>query len=630
MNLQAVDLAIIAVYMLAMAAMGFWIKKRATKSTDAFFLADRGIPWWMLGLSGCSSYIDIGGTMGMVGVLYYMGLKGIWATNIVWGWFIICFYMAFQAKYIRRSGVMTFAEWNVTRFGPGGGTEGARLVAALFLLVLMVFNLSFISVGIGKFAEAFLPMDRWLAMLMTRVADSPALAGGVLGVTYTDIVQIAVNFLSIDRCVSTLLVFATVGVYVTAGGFFGVIYTDIVQTVLIFIGAAVLAVMALAQGDAARFLADRPQEWASIAASWNLWPDFMASIPKGVQASYSHFQAFGLMLLASSSWLIFRVLAGPNVWDFQFFLSARSTRDAAIAGGVWTVGHTARWVLAVAFLVLSLPYLGAGKVADGEAIMPLVLGNDMFPRGLCGILLAILLAALMSTLSAMINVTSSVAVNDILRRYFAKKLPERGLVTAGQVASVVALVLGFLIGLRYDNVIDIWEVMIFCVVTPILVPATFRWHWWRIGPWGFVGGVVGSAAWIAFQQAFVPLEKVVYLPLDVGVSLGIALLAAFLTKPADMDVLVRFYARVRPFGCWGPVRREAVRRGLVPERDVMPAYDILNGLLTAALQVSMCALPFCALLKLWTAAIWWAVFACALGVVLWFTWYRRLPSRDEG
>jgi Na+/proline symporter len=452
----------------------------------------------------------------------------------------------------------------------------------------MVFNLSFISVGIGKFAEEFLPMDRW---------------------------------------VSTLIVFATVGVYVTAGGFFGVIYTDIVQTVLIFFGAAVLAVMALTQGDAARFLADRPQEWASIAASWNLWPGFLSSVPEGVRASYSHFEAFGPMLLVSSSWLIFRVLAGPNVWDFQFFLSAKSTRDAAIAGGIWTVGHTARWVLAVAFLVLSLPYLGAGNVADGEKIMPLVLGK--FPVGLCGIFMAILLAALMSTLSAMINVTSSVAVNDIVRRYFARRLPERGLVTVGQIASVVVLVLGFLIGLRYKNVIDIWETMIFCIVTPILVPATFRWHWWRIGPWGFVWGVVGSAAWIAFQQAFVPLDRAVSLPLDVGVSLFVAFLAALLTMPADMDVLVRFYARVRPFGFWGPVRREAVRRGLVPARDPMPALDIVNGLLTAALQVALCALPFCALLKLWSATISWAAFACVLGVVLWFTWYRNLPARDE-
>ena len=431
-----------------------------------------------------------------------------------------------------------------------------------------------------------------------------------------------------DRWLSTLIVFATVGIYVTAGGFFGVIYTDIIQTVLIFIGAGFLAWMALSQGDAARFLADRPQEWASIAPTWNLWDGFLAGIPEGVRGSYKQFEAFGPILLASSAWLLFRVLAGPNVWDFQFFLSARSTRDAALAGGVWTVGHTARWVLAVAFLVLSLPYLGPGNVADGEKIMPLVLRE--FPVGLCGLFMAILLAALMSTLSAMINVTSSVAVNDIFKRYLARRMGDRYLVTAGQLASVVALLLGFLIGLRFTSVIKIWETMIFCVVTPILVPATFRWHWWRIGPWGFTWGVVGTAAFIALQQAFVPLETRIQLPLSVGASLLITLAAVLATRPGDPEVLIRFYTRVRPFGFWGPVRREAVRRGLVPESDPMPALDILNGLLTAALQVSLCALPFCALLQLWTGAMIWAAVAGALAVVLYFTWYRTLPSWDEG
>ncbi len=125
MKLATVDIAIVAVYLAAMALIGFWLKARATKGLDAFFLAGRGLPWWMLGLSGCSSYIDITGTMAMVGILYYLGLKGLWATHLIWGWFIICFYMAFQAKWIRRSGVMTFAEWNQFRFGPGRETEGS-------------------------------------------------------------------------------------------------------------------------------------------------------------------------------------------------------------------------------------------------------------------------------------------------------------------------------------------------------------------------------------------------------------------------------------------------------------------------------------------------------------------------
>jgi len=106
MNLHPLDLAIIAAYLVAVAMVGVVVRKRATKKLDSFYLADRNVPWWMLGLSGCSSYIDIGGTMSMIGLLFYLGLKSMWATHIFWGWFIICFYMAFQAKYIRRSGVM--------------------------------------------------------------------------------------------------------------------------------------------------------------------------------------------------------------------------------------------------------------------------------------------------------------------------------------------------------------------------------------------------------------------------------------------------------------------------------------------------------------------------------------------
>ncbi len=169
MNLHWIDLTIIIFYLVIVALIGFWIKNRATAGLDSYYLAGRNIPWWMLGFAGCSSYIDIGGTMAMVGALYYLGLKSVWMTHIFWGWFIISFYMAFQAKWIRRSGVMTFAEWNKTRFGDNIDAEKARIATAVFLLVLMIFNLMFIAVGIGKFAEEFLPLERWQATLIVSL-----------------------------------------------------------------------------------------------------------------------------------------------------------------------------------------------------------------------------------------------------------------------------------------------------------------------------------------------------------------------------------------------------------------------------------------------------------------------------
>ena len=92
---------------------------------------------------------------------------------------------------------------------------------------------------------------------------------------------------------------------------------------------------------------------------------------------------------------------------------------------------------------------------------------------------------------------------------------------------------------------------------------------------------------------------------------------------------VRFYAKVRPFGVWGPVRREAERRGLVPVKDKMPQIDALNGLITAAFQFSLAALPFYFFLRQWRQLGIWAAAAAGLTGILYFTWYKNLPAKDE-
>jgi solute:Na+ symporter, SSS family len=584
MSLHPVDLAIIVVYLVLVASIGIAVKKRATKKLDSYYLADRNIPWWMLGLSGCSSYIDIGGTMSMIGIIFYLGLKSIWATHIFWGWFIICFYMAFQAKYIRRSGVMTFAEWNETRFGKGRDVEAARLAAAIFLLVLMICNLMFISVGTGKFAEEFLPLPRWEA---------------------------------------TLIVLAVVGLYVTLGGFFGVILTDVFQTILIGVGAVIMTVMVFAKPAATSFIVKDPG-WFSLAPVWKMWPSFLAQ----TAPAYQHFDLFGPILAAGFFWMLFRILAGPNVWDFQFFLTVRTPRDAQLAAGMWTVGYNLRWILGCAFMVLGVFYLGGQAGFDAEKIMPLVL--QRFPVGLRGFFMAVLLAALMSTISAMINVTSSVILNDFIKRYFAKNLTQKQLVRWGQVASIAAVGIGFLMSLSFSNIITAWESMVFVVVTVILVPATLRWHYWRFGAKAFVWSMAVSAGLITLRLVFIRhLHASASLALDMGMCLLTTIVASFLTKPAPLDVLVAFYSKVRPFGCWGPVRREAVRRGLVPAHDKMPKIDMLNGLITAVFQLSLALLPFYAFLRNWRQFGTWAAVAAALAFALYFTWYKNLPAKDE-
>jgi len=242
----------------------------------------------------------------------------------------------------------------------------------------------------------------------------------------------------------------------------------------------------------------------------------------------------------------------------------------------------------------------------------------------------VLLAALMSTISAMINVTSSVVINDFIKRYVAKNLTQRQLVRLGQIASVVAVLIGFAFSLSFTNIVTAWEMMVFVVVTVILVPATLRWHYWRFGAKAFVWSMGVSAVLISLRLIFVKgLHPSASLAIDVGLGLVTTLVAAALTKPADMEILVKFYAKVRPFGIWGPVRRECVKRGLVPAHDKMPKIDMLNGLVAAVFQFSLAILPFYLFMRNWKQLGAWGAAAAALAVILYFTWYKNLPSKDE-
>lgn len=585
MSLAPLDIAIVVVYLVATVLIGIFFRKRATQKLDAYYLADRTTTWWMVGLSGCSSYVDIGGTMLIIGVMYYVGIKSIWIFHVVWGFFVMAIFMAYQAKYIRRSGVMTLAEWNQTRFGDTKDTEYLRIAVGCFVLLSMILTLMYIAVGTGKFAEEFVPLPRWE---------------------------------------STTIVFAIVGIYVTFGGFFGVVWTDMFQTILIIIGAVALSIAALQLPDGMTTLATQNPEWRALIPSAHLWPGYLQQAP----SSYHQYFPFGPLMLASIFWVMIRLMAGPLGWDFTFFLTTKSAREASLAAGMWTLGHTVRWLIAGSFLCFGVHYLGTTTAFDAERIMPMVVRN--LPVVISGLFMAVLLAALMSTLSAIINVTSGVVLNDFLKRYFARNLSEKSLVRLGMVVSSGVIVLGCAMSFMYEQIVSAWDLLLYVMLTMILVPATFRWHWWRFGSRAYLWGMVASTGVVVVQKLWLgdlPVHwAIVFL---MGSSLAVTVLITFLTKPADMETLITFYVRVRPFGIWGPVRREAVRRGLVEAKDPMPTLDVVNAFIASFFQLCLGFGVFYVFLKEWTNAGLWALLALASSAVLYITWFKHLPSADE-
>ncbi len=166
------------------------------------------------------------------------------------------------------------------------------------------------------------------------------------------------------------------------------------------------------------------------------------------------------------------------------------------------------------------------------------------------------------------------------------------MVRLGQLASIAAITIAFIFSLSFKDIVSAWETMIFVVVTMILVPATMRWHWWRFSALAFVWGMIGSASVIILQKIFFPTwSNQLWLSFDIFASLLISLIMGFIFKPTEMETLIKFYVKVRPFGFWKPVRREAEKRQLIPVNDSMPYFDIFNGIITIFFQISLAFNP---------------------------------------
>ena len=78
MNLTALDLSIIAAYLLATVVIGIILQKRASQDIKSYFLGSNSLPWYMLGLSNASGMFDISGTMWMVTLFFVYGVKSVW------------------------------------------------------------------------------------------------------------------------------------------------------------------------------------------------------------------------------------------------------------------------------------------------------------------------------------------------------------------------------------------------------------------------------------------------------------------------------------------------------------------------------------------------------------------------
>jgi len=578
--LPAIDLVIIVAYVVAVVIIGVVMHKAAARGIQSYFLGENQTKWWVLAASGSSAYFDITGTMWIVSLFMLYGVKGMW-QQCIWGFFYAAFFMTFMGKWIRRSKVVTGAEWMRTRFGEGRDSEWARGSYALLAVVTLVAFIAYSSVGIGKFGAIFLP--GWTP----------------------------------NEC--ALVIVGAVAVYATFGGFVSVVLVDLVHTVALSAGVIALSVFAFVKASGSTAVQGLAQtSWADLTPSWRL-----ADAPKG-------YEMFGLLVILWVLKGVIQELGGPpQMFDFQRFLAARNSRDAAKIGALWGIIHILRWPFVAAIVVLALA-AGLTSATDTEQVLPLVLQGSL-PDGFRGFILAALLAAFMSTLDALVNAGASYVVRDFYQRYFRAKATPRELVYAGYAASVFLVGFGFLIVLGFgDKTIGrMFEWIMLALGGAVMVPCILRWYWWRFNGWGFTAGVLTGIATALIQGIWFPDARIwVYFPIVAGVNTVATVAFTLLTPPNDRATLKRFYRTVQPGGWWGPIAREVAAEDPGFRKESF-ARELFNTLVATPWIVALYLAPVFLMFRQWSKMGTWLAVAAALSVVLYFTWYKHLPAAES-
>jgi SSS family solute:Na+ symporter len=622
MQLKTIDLSIIGLYLLSTIFIGLYLKKRAGQNLRAYFQGSRQLPWYMLSLSNASGMFDISGTMWLVTLAFVYGLKSIW---IPWLWpvFNQVFLAAFLSAWLRRSGVLTGAEWIQTRFGNDTGGRLAHMVVVLFAIISVIGFLAYGFVGIGKFMEIFIPWE----------VVSPYLP-------FTVPIQYVPHFYGIFfTSVATF--------YVMIGGMLSIVWADVLQFTIMAVSAVIIAILAISNVSPEALQAATPDGWGNPFFGWTLNIDWSGIIDevntKIVSDGYTLFSIFFMMMLFKG---VLLSLAGPAPnYDMQKILATRSPREAALMSGfVSVVLNPIRYLMIAGFAVLAIVYyreldLMTGGKLDFENILPAAILR-FAPVGILGLVLAGLLAAFMSTFASTVNAAPAYLVNDIYKRYINPQASNKRLVGASYLISVLVVVVSTTIGLYVESINSVLQWLVSGLWGGYTVSNVLKWYWWRLNGmgyfWGMLTGIIGALVVPAvfsgsalFQGVAADILPLYLFPLLLLVSGLACILTSYLTKPENPEILKKFYRTVRPWGMWGPVHKLVLEDDPGFKRNEDFKRDMFNVAIGIVAQTSLVAAP----IFLVTREITWLLATLLLfgvcAVVLKKTWYDRLEEEPD-
>lgn len=424
--MSGLDWVVIAAYFGALLALSWWVIRKNRDTADDYFLAGRNLGWWIVGASIFASNI---------GSEHLVGLAGSGATDgvamahyelhawclLVLAWIFVPFYM--------RSRVFTMPEFLERRFNPA-----SRWVLSIISLVAYVLT----KIAVGIFAGGIV-----FSVLLPEVNIGP-----------------------LDSFwIGSILVIVLTGLYTILGGLRAVAYTEALQTIVLVVGSMLVTFFGLQALGGWGVLRE-------VAGSemFNLWKPL---VPEGVIGTWAPVRevdaagqvvrqawyfndnypwlsmlfcapVIGLWYWCTDQYIVQRALGAPNEREarrgsiFAAFLKLLPVFIFIIPGMICFALAQSGQIPEIQRVLFD---------ADGQMIrdeaqkaFPLLVAT-VLPAGVRGIVVAGLLAALMSSLAGVFNASATLFTMD----FYSKLRPgvsQHRLVWIGRVATTVMVLIG--------------------------------------------------------------------------------------------------------------------------------------------------------------------------------------------
>ncbi|MBU0559427.1 MAG: sodium/sugar symporter [Bacteroidetes bacterium] len=388
MNFSNLDYIVFIGYIIGIVSLGLWVskeKKGHEKDTKDYFLAGKSLPWWAIGASLIASNISAEQIIGMSGSGYVVGLA---IASYEW---MAALTLIIVAKYFLpiflEKGIYTMPQFLEIRFDKRVRTS----LAVFWLLVYIFVNLTSVL---------------YLGALALKTIMNIDLIYGIIG----------------------LALFSSL--YTIYGGLKAVAWTDVVQVIVLIAGGLVTSILALNAVSGGSGWLD------GLGALITEVPEKFDMILDSSHPSYAELP--GISVLIGGMWIANLFYWGCNQYITQRALAAKNLKEAQ-NGLAFAAYLKILMPLIVVIPGIAAFHLQADIIKPDEAYPWLL--SRFVPVGLKGLAFAALIAAIVSSLSSMVNSTATIFSMDIYKQIFDKSASEKKLVRTGRIASAIALLI---------------------------------------------------------------------------------------------------------------------------------------------------------------------------------------------